>query len=155
MSPSEYRLVGQDAAEYDFSDFRWAKLERLRRGAKSSAIANRNEALLEHSVGGEAVGQFATSSPRLDALDMTDTLTWPSNTPPLHVTSSHSIMTSNVPDVAGVEEISTLQQYLESEQQLNSDQGFSLDWPWLSEESESTVYQTGDPVDFWSQLQRI
>ena len=64
-------------------------------------------------------------------------------------------MTSNVPDAARAEETSTRQQYLEYEQQPDSDQDFSLDWPWLLEESGSTVHQTGDPVDFWSQLQRI
>ncbi|KAH8810671.1 hypothetical protein F5884DRAFT_780061 [Xylogone sp. PMI_703] len=67
---SEYRLVGQDAAEYDFRDFRWAKLERLRRGARLSTNAAHDEALLEYKVGGETASPSAAPSPRLDAMDV-------------------------------------------------------------------------------------
>ncbi|CAK7199021.1 hypothetical protein SEUCBS139899_001689 [Sporothrix eucalyptigena] len=70
---SEYRLVGQagqEAAEYDFRDFRQAKLERFRRGAGSSAQMARDESLLEYKIDAETAASSTVPSPRLDAADV-------------------------------------------------------------------------------------
>lgn len=56
---SEYRILGQETAELDFREFRWAKMERLRRGAKYSANTNRDEDLLEYNVGRDTAAPSA------------------------------------------------------------------------------------------------
>lgn len=71
-----HHLVGQETDEFDFRDFRWAKLERLRRAPWIAANAAHDEALLEDKSGG--VDSVATQdgydsrvhspSPRLDAM---------------------------------------------------------------------------------------
>ncbi|KAF3395488.1 hypothetical protein DPV78_009190 [Talaromyces pinophilus] len=71
-----HHLVGQETDEYDFRDFRWAKLERLRRAPWIAANATHDEALLEDKSGGveTAVTQdgydsrIPSPSPRLDAM---------------------------------------------------------------------------------------
>ncbi|KAH8880769.1 hypothetical protein GQ53DRAFT_703263, partial [Thozetella sp. PMI_491] len=63
-------LERQDAAEYDFVDFRWAKLERIRQGGRSSPPLTRDEALLEFQGDTEEALDSTTSSPRLDAQDV-------------------------------------------------------------------------------------
>lgn len=131
---SEYRLVGQDPAEYDFRDFRWAKLERLRRqGIKSSVNGARDESLLEYGVNEEIVATPWTSSPRLDALDVNVSLT-----------SASSERFDSAESGEGSQNTRNTED--------NSDQDLLLGWPWLLEDSSSLVYQTGDPVTFWSQL---
>ncbi|KAK7222803.1 hypothetical protein V2G26_010806 [Clonostachys chloroleuca] len=64
-SRSEYRILCQETAELDFREFRWAKIERLRRGAKYSANTNRDEDLLEYNVGGDTATPSAAPSPKL------------------------------------------------------------------------------------------
>ncbi|CAI6039471.1 unnamed protein product, partial [Clonostachys chloroleuca] len=56
---SEYRILGQETAELDFREFRWAKIERLRRGAKYSANTNRDEDLREYNVGRDTAAPSA------------------------------------------------------------------------------------------------
>ncbi|KAJ5818358.1 hypothetical protein N7474_003949 [Penicillium riverlandense] len=153
MIYSEYRLVGQDAAEFDFRDFRGAKLERLRRGAKLTTSGSRDEALLEYTEGGDAAEPSMPSSPRLDAIDVDNTSLWPSNAPSLHTIPSHALNMVAEQNVDGNGD--PAEKYWEVHQGRQVEQEFPLDcpWPWLFEESGTSVYQTGDPVTFWSQLQ--
>lgn len=152
MIQSEYRLIGQDAAEYDFRDFRWAKLERLRRGAKSTTSGSRDEALLEYTAGGDAAEPSMPSSPRLDAIDINNASLWPSNALSFHTMPSHSLDMIAEQNVDGSGD--PAEKYWDHHGSHN-DQAFPLDWPWpwLFEESGTSVYQTGDPATFWSQLQ--
>ena len=86
-----HHLVGQETDEYDFRDFRWAKLERLRRAPWIAADAAHDEALLEDKSAGEidttAVAQEECLSrvpspcPRLDATYVENkSLSYASNT---------------------------------------------------------------------------
>lgn len=155
MILSEYRLVGQDAAEFDFRDFRGAKLERLRRGAKLTTSGSRDEALLEYTVGGDAAEPSIPSSPRLDAIDINNTSLWPSNAPSLHTMPSHTLNMVAEQEMDRNED--PAEKYWEIHQGREVNQGFPLGWPWpsLFEESGTSVYQTGDPATFWSQLQWV
>ncbi|KAJ5648789.1 hypothetical protein N7490_005161 [Penicillium lividum] len=152
---SEYRIVGQDAAEYEFRDFRWAKLERLFRGAKSSVHSNSDEALLEYRTGAEAVVPLSASSPQLDAMDVKISL------PPSAAAGSHPTpldiwsppVLQNI-NASGVDH--TLGSFWgvgETDAQIYPHPDHSLDWTWLLEESGHSGYQYGDPTAFWSQLQ--
>lgn len=151
---SEYRLIGQDAAEYDFRDFRWAKLERLRRGARSSTSMARDEALLEYKVGGETAAPSAAPSPRLDAVDINSTFAQPAV-----VTKSLTFLPSSGLDLRAEESIEAVdlaqtdQPWLGLAEPESDSQLQSLDWSWLLGESGYPGYQTGDPNIFWSQLQ--
>ena len=70
LPPRDYRLVGQEGAEYDFRDFRWAKLERVSRDVNSSTTMPRDEVLLESRANVEIQGQVATPAPRLDRTEV-------------------------------------------------------------------------------------
>ncbi|KIW29061.1 hypothetical protein, variant [Cladophialophora immunda] len=143
---SEYRLVGQDAAEYDFRDFRWAKLERIRRGAESSSTnAARDEALLEYKVGEETTAPpSAAPSPRLDAMDVRNALRPPSSSTtttataqplpyaeqanaPLDLSEAQGVEAGDITHIA--------QPWWGLAQPENADQAFSLDYSWLLDDS--------------------
>ncbi|KAJ5775489.1 uncharacterized protein N7511_000500 [Penicillium nucicola] len=153
---SEYRIVGQDAAEYDFRDFRWARLERILRGAQPSANYNGDEVLLEYRTGAEAVVPSTAPSPQLDAMDVNSSLS--SSCTATHPPESDVWST---PALQYVNESGTDQHLVsdwgagDSEAQRYPHSDLSLDWPWLLEESGHLGYQTGDPTIFWSQLERI
>lgn len=152
---SEYRLVGQDAAEYDFRDFRWAKLERLRRGARSAVNMARDEALLEYKVGGETAAPSAVSSPRLDAMDVSNAIARPSATQSLPSAPSSALDLPEAQSINGIGLAQTAQAWEELAEPENVNQEFPLDWSWLLGESGHLGSQTGDPMTFWSQLQQI
>lgn len=154
MNHSEYRLVGQDVAEYDFRDFRWAKLERLRRGARSSTNAARDEALLEYKVRGETATPSAPPSPRLDAMDVRNTLARPSAAPLQPPEPSNNL---EFPELQRPDEnifTHTLQPWWGLSEPENANQVFTHDWSWLLDESGHPGYQNGDPTQFWSQLEQ-
>ncbi|KAF5026819.1 hypothetical protein F66182_1103 [Fusarium sp. NRRL 66182] len=87
---SQDQLVGQDAAEYDFRDFRWAKVERLQRGASSTTDMARDEALLEYREGRETTVPSIAPSPRLDAIYTSNSLDKPPVDALLHSVPSGS-----------------------------------------------------------------
>ncbi|KAK5163898.1 uncharacterized protein LTR77_010292 [Saxophila tyrrhenica] len=149
---SEYQLVGQDAAEYDFRDFRWAKIERLRRGASSSANVAQDETLLQFKVGCETAAPSARTSPRLDANDVNNAQ--PRSTMAQSVPSV-PLESLNLPEATDIDDPSlagTMQSssgLSETEQPYET---FPLDWSWFLGGSGPSTYQTGDPTTFWSQL---
>lgn len=140
--------MGQDAAEYDFRDFRWAKLERLQQGASSTANMARDEALLEYKVSGETAAPSASSSPVLDAMNVNNSIT------------RHSAPQSipdrfDLPETQCINDIvmgGTAQPWWGLTDSESIDQSFMLDWSGLLGESGHPAYQTGDPTMFWSQL---
>ncbi|OKO97533.1 hypothetical protein PENSUB_10327 [Penicillium subrubescens] len=137
-----------DPAEFDFRDFRWAKVERIRRGARSAAIGGGDEVLLEYRVDGDTSAHTVVPSPRLDAINVNSGLGWP---PTVHSAPSAASHELGLPEGHGLDAgglDSTRSGYGLMDEP-------SLDWPWLLEESGPSVYQTGDPETFWSQLERI
>ncbi|KAJ3577907.1 hypothetical protein NPX13_g2656 [Xylaria arbuscula] len=77
---SERQQFGEDAAEYDFRDFRWARRERQRRAVVNTPLAG-DETLLELKADGEVTAPSAIPSPRLDAMDVNAALTQPPPVP--------------------------------------------------------------------------
>lgn len=152
---SEYRLVGQEDAEYDFRDFRWAKLERLRRGARSSVSMARDEALLEYKVGAETAAPTAISSPRLDAMDVRRGPDRPSETLSIPAAEYESLESHSRPAVVMDEMAQDPQLFGGPDVFDNLNQDFPLDWTWLLGESGPPGRQSGDPAIFWNQLQQI
>ncbi|OAA76214.1 Transcription factor [Akanthomyces lecanii RCEF 1005] len=137
---TKYQPVGQDAAEYDFRDFRWAKLERLRRGAASSKNVALDESLLQYEPGGETAVSSTAPSPRLEALDVS------------HALDSTLPVQSQLPVSASTAQVDeTLPCWWLTEDEVAS-QPFPFDWPWLLSESGHPQQQTGDPTTFWNQL---
>ncbi|KAM0420348.1 hypothetical protein ACHAPT_011890 [Fusarium lateritium] len=135
-----HQLVGQDAAEYDFRDFRWAKVERLRRGASSTANMARDEALLEFKEGGETNVPSAVPSPRLDAMDVNHSVNQASAS---HPTATGLSELANLPEMQsmGGENFEEMVQSRWGPGEMdNAHQGLPLDWLWLLG-GEST-YQT-------------
>ncbi|ETI27801.1 hypothetical protein G647_00250 [Cladophialophora carrionii CBS 160.54] len=135
----EYRLVGKDAAEYDFRDFRWAKLERLRRGARSSTNIARDEALLEYSVDTETAPPSAAASPRLDAMDVRNALPRLPATQTLQSSAPSDAL--NLPEIQGIQGpgmAPSPQPWWGLAEPENVDQVFSLDWSWFLDESGQT-----------------
>ncbi|KAI8714925.1 Fungal-trans domain-containing protein [Fusarium sp. LHS14.1] len=137
---SEHQLVGQDVAEYDFRDFRWAKVERLRRGASSTVNMARDEALLEYREGEEIALTSGMPSPRLDAMDVSQSLNRESVSNPT---------STSLPGLTALPEIQSMggdsfEEMAQSRWGLleidNTNQGMPLDWVWLLG-GEST-YQT-------------
>ncbi|KAL1887658.1 hypothetical protein Sste5346_010053 [Sporothrix stenoceras] len=133
---SEYRLIGQETAEYDFRDFRMAKLERLKRGVRPPdgndiSMAN-DEALLEYNVDNNNGGE--DSAP-------TESATAVANDP------------IGIP-VAPAPQITPSWWSITDQSQTVSD-GLPVDLSWLMDESGYTEYQTGDPTIFWNQLHYI
>jgi hypothetical protein len=123
-------------------------VERIRRGARSAAIGGGDEVLLEYRVDGDASAETVAPSPRLDAIDVNSGLGWSPSVQSAPSAASHVL---GLPEGhaldAGSTESTRLEYGLIDEP--------SLDWPWLLEESGPSVYQTGDPETFWSQLGRI
>lgn len=106
-----HHLVGQETDEYDFRDFRWAKLERLRRTPWIAADAAYDEALLEDKSSGvdTAVTQddydsrVPCPSPVLDAmyiennpLSYASNTRWPVENPSIDATTTDGAP-SNMP----------------------------------------------------------
>ncbi|KAF5009432.1 hypothetical protein FDECE_4364 [Fusarium decemcellulare] len=149
---SEHQLVGQDAAEYDFRDFRWAKVERLRRGASSTANMARDEALLEYKEGEETTVPSAMPSPRLDAMDVSHSLGRPSASDPIPADPSPSMDLPDAPNINGdgFEEMAQSRWgFLDTD---SANQAFPMDWSWLlGGESTYPTYQTGDQT-FWNHM---
>jgi hypothetical protein len=157
---SEYQFVGQDPTEYDFRDFRMAKLERLRRSGGSIATANRDETLLEFRPADETAAPSSAPSPHLDAMDVSRVLTQPamigstpsmptaeeSATPGMGFTDPRGFQDMVIPHSSAVHALWGL---MEPEA---SEQVFPLDWSLLLGESELPGYQTGNPNMFWDQL---
>ncbi|KAF4450532.1 hypothetical protein F53441_6387 [Fusarium austroafricanum] len=129
FSPDQ--LVGQGAAEYDFRDFLWAKLERLRRGASATTNVARDEALLEYNEGIDTAALSALTSPRLDAM---------------HIQGPFSRVQSDDPQLSGPSghlEIPETQDFNRIAQDQittpwmgftggeNDNKGMPLEWLWL------------------------
>jgi hypothetical protein len=151
LGNSEYRMVGQDPAEYDFRDFRSAKLERVRRGAGLSTHAAHDEALLEYRTSREASPPSSASSPRLDALDIRNALAHhPTQAPPF--ATSDAINVPETTPLAGEEMQLVEQPFWGFAQSGNPDEAFSLDCSWLLDESELPWQQPGDLTRSFSQL---
>lgn len=113
---------------------------------------SRDEALLEYTVGGDAAEPSMPSSPRLDATEINNNSLWPSNA------SSFDTMPSQVLNMAvdqnGINIEDTAEQYSSfHHRDLEQESPLDWPWPWLFEETGASVYQTGDPAIFWSQLQ--
>jgi hypothetical protein len=113
--------------------------------------------LLEYRIGTETAVPSTSSSLRLDALDVNNSLA-PSTTT-ASLTSSSDIWSTPVQQQV---DDNCIEQGLdpfwggeETDHQKYPDMECTHDWPWLLEESGQSVYQTGDPTTFWSQLQRI
>ncbi|EXJ69787.1 uncharacterized protein A1O5_06858 [Cladophialophora psammophila CBS 110553] len=140
----EYRLVGQDAAEYDFRDFRWAKLERIRQGAESSTNAACDEALLEYKVGEETAPPSTAPSPRLDAMDVRHAIRGASVAHSLPYSASNALNLSEAQSIEGAGVAQTVQPWWGLAQPENADQAFSLDYSWLLDESGLPWDQAGD-----------
>ncbi|OAA61973.1 Zn(2)-C6 fungal-type DNA-binding domain protein [Niveomyces insectorum RCEF 264] len=179
---SEYAFVGQEAAEYDFRDFRWAKIERLRRGVRPAPGAHIGKAsdglLLEYAVDDEAEAS-APASPRLDALDVTReinaaaALSAASLSPPspsasvapaavAGIPSDLTLLDAGAPGVAGPPQGTSPPptplappapaQPWWVATPTNADYEFSVDWSWFLNETGYPGHQTGDPSTFWNQL---
>ncbi|KIW06670.1 uncharacterized protein PV09_02376 [Verruconis gallopava] len=152
---SEYRLVGQEPAEYDFRDFRWAKLERLRRGAKSIVNIARDESLLEFKMDAETAAPSAISSPRLDALDVSLQQSISSDQPTDSSIGSDPLSIHDQPNFVMTNILQSTQSLEAFDAFNNSAQDFPLDWAWLLGESAHPGQQSGDPTAFWNQLEHI
>ncbi|KAJ9635681.1 hypothetical protein H2204_005641 [Knufia peltigerae] len=132
---SEYQLAGSDAAEYDFRDFRWAKVERIRRGAWSSTYAARDEGLLVFKSGRDTTVPSAAPSPRLDAIEVRKSLTQPSA-----LNSDQSMASSSLQAPEGLSKDPQSMPQLARpwwglSEPENVDQMFSLDWTSFLDES--------------------
>ncbi|VUC23440.1 unnamed protein product [Clonostachys rosea] len=150
---NEYQILGQETAEFDFREFRWAKIERLRRGAKYSAHAGRDEDLLEYNVGAGTAAPSIAPSPRLDAIDVDKSLKQPSTAhSPAVGQLSLETLDMAVPQVMSVDGMSQADPKWTGPADMNGENGqaFSLDWAWLLGELEPQWDQGRDPTLFWS-----
>jgi hypothetical protein len=153
---SEYQVIGQDEAEYDFRDFRWAKLEQLRRSGKppNTVAAAGDETLLEFTTDQETLLASAADSPRLDAINASLPLsiagpsTLPSSFPLGAVPNQPTATFVDDQTQNGADAWWDLLDTGNSGQQ----ESFPLDWSWLLDESGQSVVQSGDPSAFWEQL---
>ncbi|KAL1862597.1 hypothetical protein VTK73DRAFT_6733, partial [Phialemonium thermophilum] len=165
---SEYRLVGQDAAEYDFRDFRWAKLERLKRSVRPTDDMVRDESLLECR-GDDSAAMSTAPSPRLDAADVRSPFGPSGGLPmlsparlslqqPSDATPSPSASTGATTGVSGLSDRSAAgnsglggfhtlglsphagQSWPELSEPTNWDYSCALDWSWLLDGSETSSY---------------
>ncbi|RMJ15592.1 hypothetical protein CDV36_004756 [Fusarium kuroshium] len=136
----EHQLVGQDAAEYDFRDFRWAKVERLRRGASSSANMARDEALLEYKADEETAIISAMPSPRLDAMDVSHSINQASGSNPTATGLSGLTELPEMQPMGGEGFDDMPQSRWGIPEMDSSNQGFPLDWVWLL--GGESAYQT-------------
>ncbi|KAM0812788.1 putative Transcription factor domain-containing protein [Seiridium cardinale] len=144
----DYRLVGQEGAEYDFRDFRWAKLERVSRDAITSATMPGDEVLLESQTGVVAGCHLEIPTPRFDAREIPGSGAPP---PMLHSHDSNDLDTlygqrTSISNEFRVE--SEFQPLLEQVISENVAQEFSLDWStWLFDGS-GTPWPTGNSAMF-------
>ncbi|KAJ8124794.1 hypothetical protein O1611_g8847 [Lasiodiplodia mahajangana] len=146
---SEHQQLGEDAAEYDFRDFRWAKLERRRRSLKppNTRLAG-DESLLELKSDGDTGAPSAIPSPRLDAMDVNVALAPPSNTQ----TQPSTTPTQPCPPLQSLSFVETeidltqiSRSWLQPNDLQNSNDVFSLDWAsWLLERGGHSEYASGD-----------
>ncbi|KAL1851673.1 hypothetical protein Daus18300_012482 [Diaporthe australafricana] len=141
----EYRLVGQDAAEYDFRKFSWAKLERASRDANAPASMPRDEVLLECQAKEATAAELP---PRRDARDITTSASQPQILQPSYSSSLDTLYnqgTSIGNELAlGYE----FQPLLEQVTSQNLAQEFSLDWStWLFDGS-GTSWPTSSSATF-------
>lgn len=124
----EYQVVGQDEEEFDFRDFRWAKLERQERASRPPAGAAGDATLLESR--SEEFGPAVQLK-----------------------SSSASNAQQVIGNVAGVSQVSfpgaqnVLSPVLGAADQLDQ-----VDFSWLLSEAGTFAEQTGDPAEFWKQL---
>lgn len=150
---SEYQLVGQEATEYNFHDFRWARLERLRRGTASSANVALDESLLEYNPGGETVVSSRAASPRLEVLDVNHALLKTSSQqPPQSLASINTSQASQQLTSNRMEQADETLPYQWLSENDAAAQSLLFDWPQLLGESGHLEQQTGDPTTFWNQL---
>lgn len=104
--------------------------------------------LLEYRIDGDTATHTVAPSPRLDAIDVNSALGWSPTGQTVPSTTSHMLdLREGNGLTAGSPELTRSEYGLMDEP--------SLDWPWLLDESGPSVYQTGDPETFWSQLGRI
>ncbi|KAI5460118.1 hypothetical protein BGZ63DRAFT_455647 [Mariannaea sp. PMI_226] len=165
----EYEVVGTDPAEYDFRDFRRATVERVRRGASSSVNVIRDQALLEYSVGSEMVIPPVVPSPRLDAMDVNESLSTPSAskivTPTISQgqTRTHGsgqeqprAQAFDAPHIHDPNDTGlphSTQPWYGPDGYDNANSFLPLDWSWLLGELGANLGQDiGDTVPFMSQL---
>ena len=104
--------------------------------------------LLEYQIDGDTSGHTVAASPRLDAIDVNGGLGWPPTGHPVPSAASHDLGLSGGRDLGAGCIDSTRPEYGLMDEP-------SLDWPWFLDESGPSVYQTGDPETFWSQLEQI
>ncbi|KAF4969968.1 hypothetical protein FZEAL_10134 [Fusarium zealandicum] len=124
---SLYQPVGQDAAEYDFRDFRWAKVERLQRGASSVSNMAHDESLLEYKEDVDTSIHSATSSPKLDAIHTRGSFGQPAAEVSTVV---EPLNLRGTPDNRTALEQFTMPWHGFTETESES-QGIPLDWLWL------------------------
>lgn len=146
---SQYQLAGRDDAEYDFRDFRWAKLERLRRGGWSSANISRDEALLEDGLGDDIDARSAMPSPKLDAMDVNRSLPEIVEATPIMIATEPSGAATEPMDVQGNSLPSAQSPTMWSFPDLdNAEPVLPMDWPWLLAEPSPFGYLARDSTLF-------
>lgn len=121
----EYQVVGQDEAEFDFRDFRWAKLERQEKARQPPAGLAGDATLLESQMDGQ-VTSIPSGSTRV--ADSSQDSAKPYPTPAIPV-------------------VDPLLQAMAPSDGLNQ-----VDFSWLLSEAGSFGAQTGDPAEFWKQI---
>ncbi|CAK7236122.1 hypothetical protein SEUCBS140593_009511 [Sporothrix eucalyptigena] len=159
---SEYRVVGQGTAEYDFQDFHRARLERLQRGVRpptddrssnSVLVVANDKLLLEYNVDApHDVPENLTSDPATGTQAAPQAQDTPmSGLPPMpDLSVLPTLSTGLVPQpqtwwsTAG-----------DSNQTTHDNDPFALDLTWLMDESGYTGHEMGDPTVFWNQLDLI
>lgn len=132
LCPSEYRLLDKDAAEYDFRDFRWARLERVRRGAKAPGNGTGDELLFEFDAGDSLAP--STAQPALDAMDVDGALQGRATTK--EATSDQMSLEPGGQMEGGTSDSA-------------SDLEMPWDWSWILGEFGLPRDQTGEPQQFW------
>ncbi|GKZ30714.1 hypothetical protein AbraIFM66950_010008 [Aspergillus brasiliensis] len=151
----DHNLVGQDVAEYDFRDFRKARAERLAHLSRTSSYhvmhAAPDEVLLDDSIGREMPEMPSAPSPRLDALDVCNTIPRDpvAQVPPTGAPGDPNPSAGvTVEGYGGVRAEWPLGQYIESE---DADDLFSsLHWFWSLNESTDNSGSSPLPDAFQS-----
>ncbi|EED16097.1 hypothetical protein TSTA_012060 [Talaromyces stipitatus ATCC 10500] len=147
-------LESQDPAEYDFRDFRWAKLERLRRCTTTST--NTRPSSIKTSFSDESLLEYMTDSdtvlPSLPPLDASDVYkTHPQAASVSYPVSLGSIPTSSakghaLPIGQGSDDYNLNQPPIPPWYGSAAEAGdglYSLDWSWFLDEL-GLEYQSGD-----------
>ncbi|ETS85090.1 hypothetical protein PFICI_03115 [Pestalotiopsis fici W106-1] len=140
----DYRLVGQDGAEYDFREFRWAKLERVSRDVKTSTTMPRDEVLLESRADVEENNHVSTSAPLIES----GTSSSAAEASPALMLQSQNYDGLNTLNQGPSISAEQYQPWLEQVIAENLAQEFSLDWStWLFDGS-GTPWPTGSSAMF-------